>query len=200
LTSSLPLTQISSHIHSLSVPPSSLTIMNFIQHNGVIRQPRRRRSSLLDRWIQEQQLTTVPSTDLTPTNNHEFFPSIGTDSNPYLAYPHLSRVSFQPILDDVGTLRDYGSVDDVNLPPVPQVHRSTIEVRLSFIIQFRSFVHIFTFFITVATLIFLPVQVITQAFFAQFASFIPLFLSIRANIYGHHPVYSPSRVALLTQT
>jgi hypothetical protein len=136
LTPLLPLTQISSHTHSLSVPPSSLTIMNFIQDNGVIRQPRRRRSSLLDRWIQEQQLTTVPSTDCTPTNNHEFLPSVGTDSNPYLAYPHLSRVSFQPILDDVGTLRDYGSVDDDNLPPVPQVHRSTIEVRVSSIIQF----------------------------------------------------------------
>src|ERR1700726_4143852 len=58
------------------------------------RQPRRRRSSLLDRWIQDQQ-SQLQALDLDTQNDldNDPLPAPGSLCHPYLAYPHLSRSS-----------------------------------------------------------------------------------------------------------
>jgi hypothetical protein len=72
----------------------------------VLHIPKRRRSSLIDRWIQDQQSHSPVATD-TPANS-ESLPSIGTKCNPYLAYPQMSRYS---INTEVGSLHSYDVVD-----------------------------------------------------------------------------------------
>ncbi|KAF5385323.1 hypothetical protein D9615_001328 [Tricholomella constricta] len=76
-------------------------------------QPRRRRSSLLDKWIYEQQKKTDQAPPPSPHNNQ------------YLAYPELGSDpnSFR---DDVVTLDNYDLVNDDDIPP--QVNFSDKEV------------------------------------------------------------------------
>jgi len=89
-------------------------------------QPRRRRSSLLDKWIQEQQKN--PDDEPPPTvHNH-----------PYLAYPELGREPANPSKDDVVTLDNYDLVNDDD---IPQVIHNEKEVRfLSPLLFFLFFV------------------------------------------------------------
>ena len=58
------------------------------------RQPRRRKSSLLDRWIQDQQSQLQAlDLDLQEDLDNDPLPAPGSLCHPYLAYPHLSRSS-----------------------------------------------------------------------------------------------------------
>ncbi|KAF9076041.1 hypothetical protein BDP27DRAFT_1533324 [Rhodocollybia butyracea] len=70
-------------------------------------QPRRRRSSLLNKWIQEQQNTAPPESDI----------SSGKLLSPYLAYPDLG--TWQGRSSHCGsaiTLASYDLVDDEDIP------------------------------------------------------------------------------------
>lgn len=101
----------------------------------VLRQPRRRRSSLLDKWIIEQQ--TQPSTTNKPPPAIANLPSAPTRTHPYLAYPDLnSRIYLNRNNgeDDEITLNSYDIVDDEDIPQdcVPE-----IEVRSTFI-QYKT--------------------------------------------------------------
>ncbi|KAG5644608.1 hypothetical protein DXG03_008086 [Asterophora parasitica] len=69
-------------------------------------QPRRRRSSLLDKWINEQQKKS-------DHGEHPSTPHI----NPYLAYPELGHGVPNVSRDDVVTLDNYDLVNDDDIPP-----------------------------------------------------------------------------------
>ena len=86
-----------------------------------------RRSSLLDKWILEQQQN--------PTKYHDAKPSTSDAStslcNPYLAYPDLRRVPPIDTTDneDAASINSYDLVDDDDIPAdvaredtVPQVN------------------------------------------------------------------------------
>ena len=68
----------------------------------------RRRSSRLSRWLLELQTSTPPDLlDLTDVD------PVGTRSNPYLAYPHLSMAALHRSLDDdADSMHDYVVVDE----------------------------------------------------------------------------------------
>ncbi|GLB35937.1 hypothetical protein LshimejAT787_0302250 [Lyophyllum shimeji] len=68
-------------------------------------QPRRRRSSLLDKWIQEQQ------------KNPNREPAPATRTHAFLAYPGLNRDP-SPSRHDVATLDNYDLVNDDDIPHV----------------------------------------------------------------------------------
>lgn len=74
-------------------------------------QPRRERSSMLDKWIQDQQQSApaiVDADDAPP-------PHVGTRSNPYLAYPELGRPKFNT---SAVSMSSYDLLeDDIPLPP-----------------------------------------------------------------------------------
>ena len=65
-----------------------------------------RRSSRLSRWLAELQSSTA--TDI-PDLSH--VDPIGTQSNPYLAYPHMSMAALRHSLDDADSMHDYVIVD-----------------------------------------------------------------------------------------
>lgn len=67
----------------------------------------RRRSSRLSRWLSELQLST-PSDAL----DLEDVDPVGTRSNPYLAYPHLSLAALRCSFDDADSMHDYVVVDE----------------------------------------------------------------------------------------
>lgn len=67
----------------------------------------RRRSSRLSRWLSDLQTSTLPDVlDLSDVD------PVGTRSNPYLAYPHLSMAALRHSLDDADSMHDYVVVDD----------------------------------------------------------------------------------------
>ncbi|KAF9502444.1 hypothetical protein BDN71DRAFT_1500566 [Pleurotus eryngii] len=103
--------------------------------------PRRRRSSLLDRWIKEQQTQPHVTLDeplgilgFDPTQ-----PSSGTPPNAYLAYPDLAqRQTAEEASDDDNTVNSYDLVQDDDIPAhvgvdltpfeaptTPKIHRSS---------------------------------------------------------------------------
>ena len=67
----------------------------------------RRRSSRLSRWLSELQLST-PSDAL----DLEDVDPVGTRSNPYLAYPHLSLAALRCSFDDADSMHDYVVIDE----------------------------------------------------------------------------------------
>ncbi|KAF8559993.1 hypothetical protein OG21DRAFT_14131 [Imleria badia] len=81
----------------------------------------RRRSSRLSRWLLEIQTSSTPDVfDLTDVD------PVGTQSNPYLAYPHLSMAALRRSLnDDADSMHDYVVVDDdiaLECPPEDSLH------------------------------------------------------------------------------
>jgi len=68
----------------------------------------RRRSSRLSRWLLELQTSTSPNVlDLSDVD------PVGTRSNPYLAYPHLSMAALRRSFDDdADSMHDYVVVDE----------------------------------------------------------------------------------------
>jgi hypothetical protein len=89
------------------------------------RQPRRRRSSHFNRWIHDQQNLPAgdPAEIFDITGNAPAL-SNGSQCHPYLAYPHLSRLSLNPTTDDRGSLNSYDIVDDDDIPEVPEEFES----------------------------------------------------------------------------
>ncbi|KAG2076835.1 hypothetical protein BDR04DRAFT_1067044, partial [Suillus decipiens] len=72
----------------------------------------RRRSSRLSKWLEELRVdspTVQPSDDLNISTNVE---AVGTECNPYLAYPHLSLATVRRSMDDATSMYDYVVVDD----------------------------------------------------------------------------------------
>lgn len=67
----------------------------------------RRRSTRISRWLLELQTSTPP--DVLDLSNVD---PVGTRSNPYLAYPHLSMAALRRSLDDADSMHDYVVVDD----------------------------------------------------------------------------------------
>ncbi|KAG6877872.1 hypothetical protein C0993_002873 [Termitomyces sp. T159_Od127] len=97
-------------------------------------QPRRRRSSLLDKWIQEQQKPSPgKSCPTTPQNTS------------YLAYPAALGVP-NPSKTDIVTLDNYDIVDDDDIPTTPHAP----DVRLYSALFFHSF-NFFQLFSTPST-------------------------------------------------
>ncbi|KAF9460119.1 hypothetical protein BDZ94DRAFT_946888 [Collybia nuda] len=107
-------------------------------------QPRRRRSSLLNKWIQEQQnQISEPDAPLPPQDPHV------TYITPYLAYPDLT-LERTTVRDDVLTTDGYDLVEDDDIPQdlaypldLPSTPTTTRSRRTSRLIQtpssFRSF-------------------------------------------------------------
>ncbi|KAJ7103311.1 hypothetical protein B0H15DRAFT_206352 [Mycena belliarum] len=75
-------------------------------------QPRRRRSSMLNKWIQDQQQVPVDVADTVDT------PGSGTRSNPYLAYPELGSPTFH---ESAVSVESYDLVDDDDIPPEHEI-------------------------------------------------------------------------------
>lgn len=72
----------------------------------------RPRSSRLSKWLEELRVdspTVQRSDDLNVSTNME---AVGTECNPYLAYPHLSLATVRRSMDDATSMHDYVVVDD----------------------------------------------------------------------------------------
>lgn len=72
----------------------------------------RRRSSRLSKWLEELRVDSPtvqqPRSLHIPTNVE----TVGTECNPYLAYPHLSLATVRRSMDDATSMHDYVVVDD----------------------------------------------------------------------------------------
>ncbi|THV07591.1 hypothetical protein K435DRAFT_848008 [Dendrothele bispora CBS 962.96] len=80
-------------------------------------QPRRKRSSMLDKWIQDQQRLPI-NTDIHDLTNESSPFQSGTRSNPYLAYPDLSTTAARHTSPNVSstTLASFDLVEDDDIP------------------------------------------------------------------------------------
>lgn len=78
----------------------------------LLQQPRRRRSSLLNRWIKEQQKQT-PASDT--TSQKPDLPTPPPRITPYLAYPELAS-DRNVALDEASTVESYDLVEDDDIP------------------------------------------------------------------------------------
>ncbi|KII94118.1 hypothetical protein PLICRDRAFT_416504 [Plicaturopsis crispa FD-325 SS-3] len=76
----------------------------------------RRRSSHLQRWIQEQQCHTSASPSVVDLTNDLDEPRVGTPCNPYLAYPHISLTPARHAKDDLDSLHSYDLIADDDIP------------------------------------------------------------------------------------
>lgn len=77
--------------------------------SSTVQRPRtlHRRSSCLSRWLLELQTST--QSDILDLSEVD---PVGTRSNPYLAYPHLSMAALRRSLDDADSIHDYVVVDE----------------------------------------------------------------------------------------
>jgi hypothetical protein len=88
----------------------------------------RRRSSRLSKWLEELRVDspTVQQPDISPDAET----SIGTECNPYLAYPHLSLATVRRSMDDATSMHDYVVVDDGDVQEyIPSEEPVDIKVR-----------------------------------------------------------------------
>ncbi|KAJ6504399.1 hypothetical protein DFH09DRAFT_1251976 [Mycena vulgaris] len=83
-------------------------------------QPRRRRSSMLNKWIQDQQ--QVP-TDVLDIEDVPSLPGFGTRSNPYLAYPELGSPTFH---ESAVSVNSYDLLEDDDIPPEDEMPATPI--------------------------------------------------------------------------
>jgi hypothetical protein len=89
-----------------------------------------RRSSLLDKWILEQQHN--------PTKYHDAKPYFSTSDaslcNPYLAYPDLRRVPPMDTADneDAASINSYDLVDDDDIPTNVACEDTVPQVNMTF--------------------------------------------------------------------
>ncbi|TFK99673.1 hypothetical protein BDV98DRAFT_583999 [Pterulicium gracile] len=117
---------------------------------AVLREPRRRRSSLLDRWIQEQRFSTASSSrnshssELDDAFDTAGFPQppqrVGAPANAYLAYPDIRPR--HDLFDDADTVESYEFLHDheiaestsaaaVEVEPILKHTRSTSKLQAS---------------------------------------------------------------------
>ncbi|KAJ7675394.1 hypothetical protein B0H17DRAFT_1140317 [Mycena rosella] len=83
-------------------------------------QPRRRRSSMLNKWIQDQQQVPTNVVDVEHAPSH---PASRTRSNPYLAYPELGSPTFNASAVSVNS---YDLLEDDDIPPEDQMPATPI--------------------------------------------------------------------------
>ncbi|KAG1757113.1 hypothetical protein EDB19DRAFT_12620 [Suillus lakei] len=69
----------------------------------------RRRSSRLSKWLEELRVDspTIQQPDISADAE-----TVGTECNPYLAYPHLSLATVRRSMDDASSMHDYVVVND----------------------------------------------------------------------------------------
>lgn len=80
-------------------------------------EPRRRRSSMLNKWIQDQQLHQPEPSPLLDIMEGPSHSTEGAPSNPYLAYPDLGRGALPPSAQgSTATLNSYDFVEDEDIP------------------------------------------------------------------------------------
>ncbi|KIJ22128.1 hypothetical protein PAXINDRAFT_165395 [Paxillus involutus ATCC 200175] len=79
----------------------------------------RRRSSRVSRWLLELQIQSAPSTSSDVLDLSDVHP-VGTQCNPYLAYPHMSMAAVRRSLDDADSMHDYVVLDDDVAQECPQ--------------------------------------------------------------------------------
>ncbi|KAG1828149.1 hypothetical protein EV424DRAFT_1387404 [Suillus variegatus] len=72
----------------------------------------RRRSSRLSKWLEELRVGSSTVQRLDGTDNSTNTENVGTECNPYLAYPHLSLATVRRSMDDATSMHDYVVVDD----------------------------------------------------------------------------------------
>ena len=92
----------------------------FTMHSS-FRQPRRRRSSHFNRWIHDQQNLPVDQPAEPSDAENTLLSTNDTQCHPYLAYPHLSRLSLNPVVpttDDGSSSNSYDIVNDEDIPQV----------------------------------------------------------------------------------
>ncbi|KAJ6621090.1 hypothetical protein B0H10DRAFT_2215360 [Mycena sp. CBHHK59/15] len=88
-------------------------------------QPRRRRSSMLNKWIHDQQ--QVP-TNVVDDEEGSSLPRAGTPSNPYLAYPELGSPTFHDSAfnDSAVSVNSYDLLEDDDIPPEDEMPATPI--------------------------------------------------------------------------
>lgn len=82
----------------------------------LLQQPRHRRSSMLNKWIQEQQKQPFTFNDFfNPTEDPSLLPPT---TSAYLAYPTFGRAALHPddTRDDIVSLNSYDLVEDDDIP------------------------------------------------------------------------------------
>ncbi|KAG2156685.1 uncharacterized protein EDB93DRAFT_1079312 [Suillus bovinus] len=83
----------------------------------------RRRSSRLSKWLEELRVDSPTVQRRDSLNNSTDVENVGTECNPYLAYPHLSLATVRGSMDDATSMHDYVVVDDGDvqeyIPPEP---------------------------------------------------------------------------------
>ncbi|KAF8203010.1 hypothetical protein BJ912DRAFT_1018834 [Pholiota molesta] len=84
----------------------------------------KRRSSMLDKWILEQQAQSssdaLAETLQLPEPTFPLFPPFASSSNPYLAYPDLPRAwQTTKAESDSASIKSYDLVDDDDIPSTP---------------------------------------------------------------------------------
>lgn len=72
----------------------------------------RRRSSRLSKWLEELRVDSPTIQRPGSLNISPDAETIGTECNPYLAYPHLSLATVRKSMDDATSMHDYVVVDD----------------------------------------------------------------------------------------
>lgn len=103
----------------------------------LLRQPRRRRSSMLDRWIQDQQTSAINDpTRRDDLDISEDTPRSGPRSHAYLAYPEFGRTP--KARDEVSTLNSYDLMDDNDIPELEVGDLDRIVPKVS-LVGFQSF-------------------------------------------------------------
>ncbi|KAK7064041.1 hypothetical protein R3P38DRAFT_23320 [Favolaschia claudopus] len=79
---------------------------------SLLHQPPRRRSSMLNKWIEDQQQLPTLAADVVDDDEG---PTVGTPPNPYLAYPELHAAS-PAFRESVVSVNSYDMVEDDDLP------------------------------------------------------------------------------------
>ncbi|KAJ7246305.1 hypothetical protein B0H12DRAFT_764480 [Mycena haematopus] len=101
----------SATVFEMDDPPYTAAEDDPFHIQPLLLQPRRRRSSMLNKWIRDQQ--QVPTEQILADVVDDEGPSLGTRSNPYLAYPELGSPAFH---ESVVSVNSYDMVEDDDLP------------------------------------------------------------------------------------
>jgi hypothetical protein len=104
----------SANVFEIDDPPYTAAEEDPFNIKPLLLQPRRRRSSMLNKWIQDQQ--QVP-TDVVDIEDAPPLVLSGTRSNPYLAYPELGS---RPFNDSAVSVNSYDLLEDY-IPPEHEV-------------------------------------------------------------------------------
>ncbi|KAJ7161356.1 hypothetical protein C8R43DRAFT_330737 [Mycena crocata] len=106
----------SATVFQMDDPPYTAAEDDPFNIKPLLLQPRRRRSSMLNKWIQDQQQVPVDVEDTS-------LPPSGTRSNPYLAYPDLGTPTFN---ESAVSFNSYDLLDDDDIPPDDEIPTTTI--------------------------------------------------------------------------